>query len=1355
MRIRQKRAVTKNNNSFEWVSPLQYDETPYNTFSYDSNIGAFAIYPTFFVYNLSKNTGKPVSYEAFIENKYYMINGFYDEKTCEVILDVTVINTSSELLTTIEITFEFMPSGLLKRTISITSMQFSFYDGYTDSVRAVLEVIYIIIFSYYLLSNCSELYFEIKKTPVYDGKNTEKYKNLEFFAKFIFFIKKIVKKCFFGTRNYLTNLWNFLDMLIIVLGIWGLAQWLTLIVNRSSLNEINSIDYKNLSLDNAEMKKLNNLNQFFLISADYMRIYYFIVSKMALILTLKMMKYIISFSQKFSNLLRVLMNIFDTIIFFLILLIFCFIAFMYLYANYMGTHYPIFEEIFSAIVFLFGLLIGASKRFKDEEEENPQFTTFFYIFFSFVMVFILINLFLVIVKNELTKLELTRTIEKTKLNRLMDKYDYKPSILWRFKEKIMNFYLKFLSFFNKDSYMNKKLQEENQKRLIQNEINMNPNVNFDLDYQDIDNIYSNILENEYTIEGEKLKYQAFFKKKVVKNIWFAMAVACILVINVYVFVVLFNSSQNYEATSSILQRIDNAQDNFDTSIIYSLSSTDSKLKAVLYLSKVMPLYFTKSYLYFPSFIQNFENTTNTFTSDINSDVIYPDLSNDTEPLNFNPNDNLVNLMQNYSINYLIGYNFLCENLVRLTVRKRNSQLDKTNFFLQKLNQTPILESFAYDSSYSENENSKEFYSKTLNRTIKYSGSESYDGLGGYTFYFSPDVNNTFFLIYSLYEDGFLNQNINSMVLDFVLINPLSNNDMTYVQIPFEFDDAGNLIISELINTISRNRMKTANEQTVIGLFITIFIFFLFSTIFLVKNLKETLNGYDSWYCLFIKNTLPEALIYHRERKRPEILRILNVIMTVKFVIECFYVIFNFLFYTLYIVFLFQVLALENYVNLLGISLGDLDNFKYDNIKYETYKPDNLHNLVKILSKIQNIIIFKDLAALFASFTVFCLCFELIFYLCKNNKFNELLQAILKSLRDLPYVFLLFLSLIVAFSVSTYFYLGQYRMSFNSIFMSFTTLLQYLYRLDDMDFLMVPSFLPMAFFFSDLIPYIFIVKFLVLNLFLSIIFRAYESSKKDAINERKKFSSSVNFKEFFKITKTMFKKSAETNESKNFEIYMQTINKNNFNAVFEKFRESIETSNRNTSIHIWANICAEEIKSEQDARSLLKSKCDEISQEYFLNSYKGNLSYFKEVNKNPMRKIVEYQLRHKYWQYLYTGHVLLNNYYQYFLNKLNYLNSKLNMDQVISDQKNEEIASKKEDKITKVYIKDLEGKLEANLQDLRTLTQSQNKLLKIQEHFEEKLKEADRNVNRSNQRRSISPVGGTSNIQMSNLKKSKM
>lgn len=1319
IRVREKRVKTINNMSLEWDYPFIYETEPFGklSFRYYDNMSCYAIFPTFFTYNMSYGWFENNLDEAGMQYDYFKYMGFYDEKTVEVSLDVTVLNTASDIVTYIEVDYVFWPTGLLSKSINLISYQFTFYESSIDKLRMIFEFIYLGIFVYYFFSQTSELYFEIKKAPVYEN-NQKDWKSLKFVMKFYYFLKKTIKKIFFGTKNYLADIWNFLDMLIILLSLLGIILWLNFNIHTSPKQVIEDVNYRDLS--DETIWSLNRVNYFFELDAKSIIIYYFVVSKMALVLTLKLLKYIITFSQKFSNLLRIIMNIFDTIIFFLILLVFCFLAFMYLYYFYLGTQYAIFEDYFSASVFIFGIIIGASKRFTKEEQENSQFTTFFYLFFSFAIIFILINMFLVIVKNELTKLEKARQLEKNKLKKLVDKYEYTPSIFWRVKENMQSFYMKILFYFNNKKYYKLLLQKENFQRLLQNELNLNPNLDFDIKYLDIENIYRNIMENEYTIEGEKQKYMNFFKKKTVKDIWFIIFLGCLLVINIYVFVVLFNSSQNYEATSSILQRIDNSADSYQSQK-YTLGTTDSKLLSIIYFAKVMPLYFTANYLYFPS-VQISSNTTQSNTTDSNfSNYTTNTTENQTAYFNISENSTYANLI-NYTTNYLLGYNFLSENSVRLTIRKRKLILDQNNFYYEKFNQTPMSDSFWYGESSNENEDTSDFYSPSLNRTLIYAQENSFMEKGGYTFFFSPDVKETFNLIISLYNDQFLNEQINSFVLDFVLINPLSNNDLTYVKIIFEFDNSGNLVIEKDITTLSRNRMKTSNEKMIVALLITIGVCFFIFAVLLVKSIKTTLNGYESWYCLFIRNSFPQAMIYHRERKKPEILRKLRVLFSVKLVIECFFVLFNSLFYAFYVIYMIYVLSLESNVVLLGIPLEDIDNFTYKNINPLNYKTDSKERLAKILGEIEGIVFLKEMAALFSSFTVFCLSFELIFYLCKNSRFQQLLLSILKSLKDIPYVFLLFVSLILAFSVSGFFFHGQYMNGYKTVLISCTTLLQYIYRLDDMDFLMSPSFLSITLFITIILPYIFIVKFLVLNLFLAIIYRCYEDS---SFLSSEKQSFHIKIRDFFTITKSFFVKQEEDeNNSKNSAIYLQTINKNNFDAVFDKFRDSIEASNRNTSLHIWANICAEEIKKEQEARTILKSKCDEISQEYFLNTFKGNLSTFKE-NKNYDKKLVEYQLRHKYWSYLYTGHMKLINYYQFFVNKMAFLNSKLNMDEMINEQKCEEITQKKEDKITKTYIKELENKLESNLQDIRVLSKSTEKLNKVNDKLEEKIREMER------------------------------
>ena len=88
---------------------------------------------------------------------------------------------------------------------------------------------------------------------------------------------------------------------------------------------------------------------------------------------------------------------------------------------------------------------------------------------------------------------------------------------------------------------------------------MSQHLNFDIDYQDIDNIYANILENKYTIEGEKLKYNRFFKKNGEKCL--VCAFYCLHF------------------------------DNKRLGVRFALTS--NMVLALIYLSKVVPLYFTK------------------------------------------------------------------------------------------------------------------------------------------------------------------------------------------------------------------------------------------------------------------------------------------------------------------------------------------------------------------------------------------------------------------------------------------------------------------------------------------------------------------------------------------------------------------------------------------------------------------------------------------------------------------------------------------------------------------------------------------------------------------------------------------
>lgn len=144
----------------------------------------------------------------------------------------------------------------------------------------------------------------------------------------------------------------------------------------------------------------------------------------------------------------------------------------------------------------------------------------------------------------------------------------------------------------------------------------------------------------------------FLKKKTVKDLWYMFFILCLLTLNIYVFIILFNSNLNYEATSSILQQIEFSADSYQTDK-YTLDSTDSNLRSIIYFAKVVPLYFTESFIVFPKMGLNSSNSS---IADFSSNLTI----NDT---NVNSNET--------AINYIIGYNLLCENMIRMTIRRKN------------------------------------------------------------------------------------------------------------------------------------------------------------------------------------------------------------------------------------------------------------------------------------------------------------------------------------------------------------------------------------------------------------------------------------------------------------------------------------------------------------------------------------------------------------------------------------------------------------------------------------------------------------------------------------------------------------
>ena len=145
------------------------------------------------------------------------------------------------------------------------------------------------------------------------------------------------------------------------------------------------------------------------------------------------------------------------------------------------------------------------------------------------------------------------------------------------------------------------------------------------------------------------------------------------------------------------------------------------------------------------------------------------------------------------------------------------------------------------------------------------------------------------------------------------------------------------------------------------------------------------------------------------------------------------------------------------------------------------------------------------------------------------------------------------------------------------------------------------------------------------------------------------------------------------------------------------RETVTICKYNMKAEVWASICTEEIKNEIQTREFYKEKCNSIIKEYFNEICNGDFSYFIVLNKDEERKCVEYQLRYTYWNYFRIANLHLLNYSQFFRAKINLYSKKISENFELN---NNERA--KEDMKTKLYINELELRLENNMKDLKDI-----------------------------------------------------
>ena len=181
----------------------------------------------------------------------------------------------------------------------------------------------------------------------------------------------------------------------------------------------------------------------------------------ALVQCFKILSYLISFSSSLQRFFTIISNILDVLFFYLLLIAVIFMSFVLLVRNFYGYQIPEFTDIYATSVYLFGMISGYNQYLTTMWNKSPEFTLFFHIAYNFIIVFILMNMFLVIVKNEFSRFQSEIKKKNEAGNDYLSRFKYKPSFVYVIKEKLQTWYMNILFYVKKaDYYLKKNLQKE-------------------------------------------------------------------------------------------------------------------------------------------------------------------------------------------------------------------------------------------------------------------------------------------------------------------------------------------------------------------------------------------------------------------------------------------------------------------------------------------------------------------------------------------------------------------------------------------------------------------------------------------------------------------------------------------------------------------------------------------------------------------------------------------------------------------------------------------------------------------------------------------------------------------------------
>ncbi|EDV22240.1 uncharacterized protein TRIADDRAFT_28988, partial [Trichoplax adhaerens] len=285
-------------------------------------------------------------------------NLWTDRATRAVFIDFTVYNTNVNLFCIVRLMIEFPATGGLIASSNVRTVKLLRYVTPYDQFVMVCEVIFCVFIFYYVIEEIIEI--------------------------------KVMK------WKYLKNIWNYLDIVIIILSATTIAFNV----------------YRTLTVQNNLEQLLRYPNQYpakFEFLAHWQSQFNYIIAVVVFFSWMKIFKYI-SFNRTMTQLTSTLGRCTKDILGFAIMFFIIFFAYAQLAYLAFGNQVRDFSTFHDCIYTLFRIILG-DFNFSEIERSNRVLGPIFFISYVFFVFFVLLNMFLAIINDTYTEVK-TEIMEK-------------------------------------------------------------------------------------------------------------------------------------------------------------------------------------------------------------------------------------------------------------------------------------------------------------------------------------------------------------------------------------------------------------------------------------------------------------------------------------------------------------------------------------------------------------------------------------------------------------------------------------------------------------------------------------------------------------------------------------------------------------------------------------------------------------------------------------------------------------------------------------------------------------------------------------------------------------------------------